>query len=155
MAKTKTAAGMTDAETVAAWMTELKHPLKAEINALRKIISGADKRIAERIKWNAPSYYATEDLATFNHRMTDRVHLIFHHSQIDSVTSPLFEGDYKGRRMVYFKSPAEIKAGKKEIERILHVLLAMPGNAKKATKKAPAAAVTKKTAAKKKSKKNA
>lgn len=150
MAKTKAAAGMTDAETVAAWMAALKHPLKAEIDALRKIITGADKRIAERIKWNAPSYYATEDLATFNHRMTDRVHLIFHHTQIDTVTSPLFEGDYKGRRMVYFKSLAEIKSGKKEIERILRLLLDMPAPAKKA---APAG--TKKPAAKKTSKKNA
>jgi hypothetical protein len=142
MAKTKAAAGKTDTEMVAAWMQALKHPLKAEIEALRKIITGADKRIAERIKWNAPSYYATEDLATFNHRMTDRVHLIFHHTQIDSVTSPLFEGDYKGRRMVYFKSLAEIKAGKKEIERILRLLLDMPAPVKKAAK--PAAKKTSK-----------
>lgn len=152
MAKTKTTAAITDAETVAAWMLALKHPLKAEIDALRKIITGADKRIAERIKWNAPSYYATEDLATFNHRMTDKVHLIFHHSQIDAVTSPLFEGDYKGRRMVYFKSAAEIKAGKKEIERILHLLLDMPAPAKKTT---AATAAKKTTAAKRKTKKNA
>lgn len=150
MAKTKTAAGKSDADIVAAWMAALKHPLKAEIDALRKIITGTDKRIAERIKWNAPSYYATEDLATFNHRMTDRVHLIFHHTQIDSVTSPLFEGDYKGRRMVYFKSLAEIKAGKKEIERILRLLLDMPAPAKKAA--APAG--TKKPAARKTSKKS-
>ena len=112
----------TDEEKLVAYMNELVHPLKAEIQALRIIIKGAHPGIKERIKWNAPSYYIVDDIVTFNHRMTDRVHLIFHHPAIDTITSPLWEGEYTGRRMAYFTDMKAIKAGKKEILRIISLL---------------------------------
>ncbi|MBK9014156.1 MAG: DUF1801 domain-containing protein [Saprospiraceae bacterium] len=96
MAKSK----KTDETLVAEYMQNLEHPLKAEIEALRQIIKAANPAISERIKWNAPSYYAKEDFLTFNHRMVDKVHLIFHHAKIAEIDSPILEGDYKDRRMV-------------------------------------------------------
>lgn len=39
------------------FMAGLEQPLKAEIETVRAIILDADKRITERIKWNAPSFY--------------------------------------------------------------------------------------------------
>jgi hypothetical protein len=113
-----------DAEFVAEYMLQLDHPLKAEIEVLREIIKGASPAICERIKWNAPSYYAGEDFLTFNHRMTDRVHLIFHHAKIAEINSPLLEGDYKDRRMVYFKNKDEVQLNKTELVRIIRELLA-------------------------------
>lgn len=92
----------TDAEIVAEYMQQLNHPLKIEIEVLRKIINNANPAKSERIKWNAPSYYAKEDFLTFNHCMTDKVHLIFHHAKITEINSPILEGDHKDRRMVYF-----------------------------------------------------
>lgn len=108
---------------VAAYMNKLKHPLKDEIEAVRKIIKGADKTIMERIKWNAPSYYASADMVTFNPRAEDHVHLVFHHPAIVKIKSSLLQGDYKDRRMVYLKNMKEIKANKKELERILKELV--------------------------------
>lgn len=63
---------------VDAWMRELAHPRKAEIEALRAIIRGANRNIAEGIKWNAPSFYFKDYFATFNPRARDGVQVILH-----------------------------------------------------------------------------
>lgn len=102
------------------FMSKLVHPLKAEIVALRNIIKNANNKIAEWIKWNAPSYYYKEDLLTFNPRMTNKVHLVFQNIAITKVKSDMLEGDYKDRRMMYFENMGEIKSKKKELERIIN-----------------------------------
>jgi len=56
----------------------LKYPLKAEIEAVRAIILGADARIHESIKRNAPSFSITDHFATFNLRSQDVVQVVFH-----------------------------------------------------------------------------
>ena len=83
------------------WFKELDHPLKKELNAVRKIIIAADPKLNERIKWAAPSFYYLEDLVTFNHRNTNQVHLVFHPLAIVENRSALLQGDYKDRRMMY------------------------------------------------------
>jgi len=56
------------AEDVSELMRQLEHPLKPEIEAVRRIILGADAQIREGIKWNAPSFYINEYFATVNVR---------------------------------------------------------------------------------------
>jgi uncharacterized protein YdhG (YjbR/CyaY superfamily) len=119
---------MTDTEKVTAYMQEFEHPLKAEIEVLRTIIKETDVRISERIKWKAPSYYCKEDFLTFNHRMQDKVHLIFHNDAIPKVNSAILEGDYKDRRMVYFKDMTDVLAKKTELQRIIAELLKLIEN---------------------------
>lgn len=110
-----------DAEQVSAYMHALDHPLKTEIEAVRSIIKKANTQVSERIKWNAPSYYfGATDLVTFNHRMSNKVHLVFHHVAIVQISSPLLEGDYKDRRMMYFSNMKEVTMHKKELERIIN-----------------------------------
>ncbi|MEO6722471.1 MAG: DUF1801 domain-containing protein [Ferruginibacter sp.] len=108
-----------DAELVNDYMDQLKHPLKDEIEAVRTIIT-SNKKISERIKWNAPSYYYKEDLVTFNPRNQKQVHLVFHNQAIVDIKSTLLEGVYKDRRMTYFDSMAAIKKNKKELEGIIN-----------------------------------
>jgi hypothetical protein len=61
------------------YLTALAHPLKAEIQAFRAIVRGASPKIAEGIKWNAPSYACGgAHFATFNPRAKDGVQLVFH-----------------------------------------------------------------------------
>ena len=114
---------VTDEQKVAQYMAALEHPLKNEIDLLRTIIKQTDPSIRERIKWNAPSYYASADFLTFNHRMQDRVHLIFHHPAIAGIKSALLEGDYKDRRMCYFLNSSAIRKNKKELQRVIKALL--------------------------------
>lgn len=64
--------------TVDELMKGLEHPLKKDIEAVRKIVLSADRRIGEGVKWNAPSFHAGEYFATVNLRSTDAVQLILH-----------------------------------------------------------------------------
>jgi hypothetical protein len=119
----KKMAKKTDAEKVSEYMHLLDHPLKEEIDAVRDIIKNAHPGITERIKWNAPSYYTSADLVTFNPRMTQKVHLVFHHAAIVTIASALLEGDYQDRRMMYFKDMEAVLTQKNELDRILKELV--------------------------------
>ncbi|HEU4699389.1 MAG TPA: DUF1801 domain-containing protein [Gemmatimonadales bacterium] len=65
-------------DAVATFLAALAHPRAAEIDALRAIVRGADARIQEAIKWNAPSFFTTEHFATFRLRPGDTLQLVFH-----------------------------------------------------------------------------
>jgi hypothetical protein len=112
-----------DAEKVSEYMENLRHPLKNEIEAVRTIIKNANSKIGERIKWAAPSYYYKEDLVTFNPRDQTLVHLIFHHPNIEKISSPILEGNFVSRRMTYLHTMEEIEKNKDEIENILNRLV--------------------------------
>ncbi|MBK0402772.1 DUF1801 domain-containing protein [Adhaeribacter sp. BT258] len=114
---------LTDAEKVNAYMLALEHPLKAEMEAVRQIIKAASPKIQERIKWNAPSYYYIEDLVTFNARPAKHVHLVFHHPFIVQIQSELLEGDYKDRRMTYFRNMEEVQEKAVELSGIINQLV--------------------------------
>ena len=122
MAK-KSAPKLTDKEKVDQYMEALDHPLKNEVEAVRTIIKNANSKISERIKWNAPSYYYTEDIVTFG-PLRDKVLLVFHHPFIVKVKSDLLEGDYTNRRLVYLEDMKAVKANKKELERIVNEIIA-------------------------------
>ncbi len=71
----------TAADTTAAvdaFMKRLSHPLKAEIEAIRRTIRGAAPGIREGIKWNAPSFRTTEYFATTNLREKAGIGVILH-----------------------------------------------------------------------------
>ncbi|MBS4201053.1 DUF1801 domain-containing protein [Bacillus sp. FJAT-49732] len=64
---------------VAEYLSKLKHPLKEEIEEVRKIILSANEEITEHIKWNAPSFqYKNEDRVTFNLHGEGFFRLVFH-----------------------------------------------------------------------------
>jgi hypothetical protein len=44
------------AADVAAFLATCRHPLRAELDALRAIVAKAEPRLVESIKWNAPSW---------------------------------------------------------------------------------------------------
>ncbi|MGZ5189489.1 MAG: DUF1801 domain-containing protein [Flavisolibacter sp.] len=112
-----------DDEKVNEYMELLVHPLKKEMEAVRAIIKNSNPKIAERIKWNAPSYYYKEDLATFNPRAQQHIHIVFHHKTISEIKSDILEGDYKDRRMMYLKNMKEINQHKQEMQRIMNELV--------------------------------
>jgi hypothetical protein len=83
---------MKKTEEVSEFIKGLQHPLKPEIEAVRQIILGANDRIREEIKWNAPSFYVEEHFATFNLRARDFVQVILHRgAKVQSAKAELFE----------------------------------------------------------------
>lgn len=71
----KKAAEDTDVD---AFLATLDHPAKALVVELRRVVLGADVRILEGIKWNAPSFRTTEYFATTNLRAKQGTGLILH-----------------------------------------------------------------------------
>lgn len=64
--------------SVADLMRELDHPLKAEIAAVRDVILAAHPRVAEGVKWNAPSFRVDDYFATINLRQRDALMIVLH-----------------------------------------------------------------------------
>ena len=99
MAKTTTsrkkAPAPSGTEQVKEFIQTSKHPLKKALEEIREIILGADKRITEHIKWNAPSFcFNGDDRITFNLSKNDRILLIFHRGakvKDGKSKEPLFE----------------------------------------------------------------
>lgn len=61
------------------FLNNLEHPLKKEIEEVRKIILSTNESITEHIKWNAPSFCLdNEDRETFNLQGKGFFRLVFH-----------------------------------------------------------------------------
>jgi hypothetical protein len=110
-----------DADEVDAYMKRVKHPLKAEIEAVRVILRDANKKVSERIKWNAPSYHYKVDMASFNLHTTNFVQLIFvfPHGIIDDTTG-LLRGTWEDRREARFHDMADVRAKAASLKRVVN-----------------------------------
>jgi len=106
-----------DTEKVNEFMRKLRHPFKAEVQAVREIILNVNKHITEEIKWNAPSFSYKGYMATFNLWAKEHVHLIFHNGAILHDKSGLLQGDYPDRRMVYFSSMEDVNSKRAVLEK--------------------------------------
>jgi hypothetical protein len=114
-------------DVVDAYMRDVDHPFKAEMQAVREIILGASPKITERIKWNAPSFYYKEDLGAFNPRATEFAHLIllFPDGQGMDDSNRLLEGNHKDRREAKFHSLDDVKAKKRSLEKLVKAWVAL------------------------------
>ncbi|WP_276357673.1 DUF1801 domain-containing protein [Cohnella caldifontis] len=122
---------LTGQEQVEKFLEGLNHPLKPEIEYVRRVILSANEQLSEHIKWNAPSYFINgDDRITFNLHGKDGFRLIFHcgskvteHAQ----GKPLFEdsthllewvaGD---RAIVRFRSMDEIEIKKESLKQVIN-----------------------------------
>jgi hypothetical protein len=108
-------------------LRELKHPLKKEIEMLRRIILGVSPEIREGIKWNAPSFRTSEWFATFNLHARDCIRLILHAGARKKegaglkVPDPagLLEWRAKDRCMATFGNGKDIQSSRADLQAIL------------------------------------
>jgi hypothetical protein len=71
--------GAAQGQSVDAYLTQLNHPLKDGLIALRNAILLSNNGISEHIKWNAPSFiYRGDDRATFRLPPKGGIQLILH-----------------------------------------------------------------------------
>ena len=64
-----------DADT---FVAALGHPLEKEIQAVRRIVLGVDRRIAETIKWKSPTFVFEGNIASIEPRSKKQVSVLFH-----------------------------------------------------------------------------
>jgi hypothetical protein len=116
---------------VTAFLDELKHPFREEIELLRLIILTANDNLFEKIKWNGPNYsFENEDRITMSIQPPKKqVLLILHrgakkqekaqHKLISNI-SKLFVWKENDRAVITFKSMLEIENSKIEIQGIIN-----------------------------------
>ena len=109
------------------FMARLEHPCKNQIQAIRKIICGVDRAIAEGVKWKAPSFRTTEYFATTYLRARVGVGVILHlGAKVRDNPSVLVDDPDgllnwlgKDRAMVSFTGMKDVRARQAALERIV------------------------------------
>ena len=106
-----------------------KHPLRAEIDAMRTIILGAEKSIEEGVKWNAASFRTTEWFATLNGPKQVKVAIIILHAGAkvkgivlkDRIADPssLIKWLGNDRGMITFANATDIKNKQRALQAIV------------------------------------
>jgi hypothetical protein len=64
--------------TPEAFLADLEHPFKTELEAMRRIFLNASPEIQEGFKWNSLSFRTTEWFATFNWREKKQLQFVMH-----------------------------------------------------------------------------
>jgi hypothetical protein len=112
---------------VVAFLKDLDHPLKKEIESVRAIVLGVSPAIREGIKWNAPSFRTSEYFATMNLRQ-NRVWLILHfgakvkdNTKAIKISDPtsLLKWLANDRALVTFEDAKDVKAKRAGLEAII------------------------------------
>ncbi len=116
-----------------AFVRSLAHPREVEIFAIRAVLLAADPRIAESIKWNAPSFSTTEHFATFQLRGKSGVQLVLHLGAKPrpdslvrtSIDEPAAGLEWKGpdRAVLTFTDLADVEARKEPLTRVVRAWL--------------------------------
>jgi uncharacterized protein YdhG (YjbR/CyaY superfamily) len=100
---------------VEAWFARYDNPMKDVVQRVREIVLGADARIEECIKWQAPTFTYLGNLASFFPRSKQHASLMFHMgAQIPGKHARL-EGAGGSGRVLKVGSLREANAAKAEI----------------------------------------
>jgi hypothetical protein len=78
---------------VDAWFATYDNPMKAHVQRVREIILGADPRVTESIKWQAPTFEYRGNIASFYPKAKKHVSLMFHQGARIPGLHPILEGD--------------------------------------------------------------
>jgi hypothetical protein len=119
---------------VSIFLDSLKHPLRSEIESLRKIILKSDAKLEENIKWNAPNYSLNEQ-DRFTLRILpvkNNVQIILHRGakKQQPLGQKLIETDFKGlvwkendRAILTFSEATAIEKAEAELVNVLKLWL--------------------------------
>lgn len=96
--------------------------MQKEIEAIRKIILGANKKISERMKSNAPSYFYKEEIGAFNPKAMSSVQFViqFPKGIPKGDYGDLLEGSFKDKRIMMFSDMEDIKGKKSALIKVMN-----------------------------------
>jgi hypothetical protein len=117
---------------VDAYLKTLKHPRIDVLRALRRVILETDNAIGEEIKWNAPAFFYTGEMADSDPKQyarylvvsnlfkKDCIRLVFWHGDRANDTTGFLEGTYAdGRRLASFSSASEVTSNARKLRGVL------------------------------------
>jgi hypothetical protein len=104
---------------VDAWFAKYDNPMKPVVQRIRAIVLGADARMDECIKWQAPTFTYRGNLASFYPKSRQHASLMFHQGAHIPGTHARLEGSGDTSRVLKVGSVAEADAARPDIERIV------------------------------------
>lgn len=107
------------ADEVDAWMAKYDNPQKPLLEAVRQTILRADKRMAECIKWQAPTFAYKGNLASFYPKATAHVSLMFHTGAKIDGDFPSLEGSGDTSRVMKFADASDLKRKTAELKKLV------------------------------------
>jgi len=110
---------MPKSKEVEAWFARYENPMKDVVLRMREIILGADARIEECIKWQAPTFTFQGNLASFFPKSKQHASLMFHTGAHIPGGHPRLEGTGDTSRVLKIGSVAEANAAKRDLEKIV------------------------------------
>jgi hypothetical protein len=113
-----------DAE-VDAFIADLGHPLEREMQAVRRIVLGVDRRITETIKWKSPTFMFEGNIASIEPRSKKQVSLLFHQGAKLPGTHPALEGGGETVRYLRFADAADVKRKQKDLEKAVRAWISL------------------------------
>src|SRR6202163_1365409 len=119
------------------WFAEKKPPTEATIREVREIVLGADRRMAEYVKYGTLAFGYDGDFATIV-QVSDKkqASLMFNRGARIPGKFPHLEGSHPSARFMRFADPAEAQARSAELSKIVVAWCSLTpaerGSAKKA-----------------------
>jgi len=110
---------MPKSKDVESWLARYENPMKDVVLRMRDIILGADPRLGECIKWQAPTFTYEGNLASFYPKSKQHASLMFHIGARIPGRHPRLEGSGDTSRVMKVGSVAEADAARKDLERIV------------------------------------
>jgi uncharacterized protein YdhG (YjbR/CyaY superfamily) len=104
---------------VETWLERYDNPMREVVMRVRDIILGADPRIGECIKWQAPTFTFEGNLASFYPKSKQHASLMFHMGARIPGKHPRLEGSGNTSRVMKIGSVAEAEAARRDIEKIV------------------------------------
>lgn len=120
-----------DTEAVNAHIKMLEAPIAEVVNAVRETILNSHPEVAERIKWNNPSFYYTGEMPDFDPKeykreiavfnlFKNRIMLVLPSGARISDSSGILEGNFKDhRKTILFKDLEDFKKKEAPLKRIV------------------------------------
>jgi uncharacterized protein YdhG (YjbR/CyaY superfamily) len=110
---------MPQSKDVDAWFARYENPMKEVVLRVREIVLGADPRIEECIKWQAPTFTFEGNLASFFPKSKQHASLMFHTGARIDGKHPRLEGGGDTSRVLKIASVDEADRARPDIERIV------------------------------------
>jgi uncharacterized protein YdhG (YjbR/CyaY superfamily) len=101
------------------WFAGYENPMKEVVLRVREIVLGADARIDECIKWQAPTFTFEGNLASFFPKSKQHASLMFHTGAKIPGKHARLAGTGGTSRVVKVASVADANRAKPQIERIV------------------------------------
>lgn len=110
---------MPKSKEVDAWFARYDNPMKDVVLRVREIVLGADPRVTECIKWQAPTFVFEGNLASFFPKSKQHASLMFHQGAKIPGRHPRLEGTGDTSRVLKVASVAEANEAEPDLVRIV------------------------------------